>query len=70
MAVVGGRGEKSSKKCFAPNESKNQDVFLYFFLLTLLEAASGMHPEWQGGAFKAPPPIKTSFLHNFYGGQI
>ena len=28
-------------------------------LLTLLEAASGMHPEWQGGAFKAPP-VKTS----------
>ena len=37
-------------------------ILLYYdkqITLTLLEAASGMHPEWQGGAFKAPP-IKTS----------
>ena len=27
--------------------------------LTLQEAASEMHPEWQGGAFKAPQ-YKTS----------
>ena len=27
--------------------------------LTLQEAASGMHPEWQGGQI-LPPPIKTS----------
>ena len=48
----------------------------YNFFLTLLEAASGMHPEWQGGAFEAPP-IKTSleailtqfFYITFIGGQ-
>ena len=28
--------------------------------LTLKEAASEMHPEWHEGAFKAPPPIKSS----------
>ena len=34
-----------------------------FFLerfLTLQEAASGMHPEWQGGGQILPAPIKTS----------
>ena len=50
---------------------------MYIKVLTLLEAASGMHPEWQGGgAFKAPP-IKTSleailtqfFYITFIGGQ-
>ena len=29
------------------------------FYLTLQEAASGMHPEWQGGQI-LPAPIKTS----------
>ena len=35
-------------------------ILLYYdkqITLTLLEAASGMHPEWQGGAFKL---IKTN----------
>ena len=43
--------------------------------LTLLEAASGMHPEWQGGAFKVPPyknqfrgNFDPIFLHSFYWG--
>ena len=34
-------------------------------VLNLLEVASGMHPEWQGGAFKAPPPIKNQFRGHF-----
>ena len=40
---------------------KEQNCFGYqnFFSLTLQEAASGMHPEWQGRQI-LPAPIKTS----------
>ena len=38
---------------------QKQNDAQYFTYLTLHEAASGMHPEWQGGQI-LPAPIKTS----------
>ena len=39
-------------------------MFHQFFFLTLQEAASGMHPEWQGGADSARP-YKNQFRGHF-----
>ena len=50
-----------------PNEAKKQQNGAkkeHFNSLTLLEAASEMHPEWQGGRF-CPPPYKNQFRGHF-----
>ena len=39
-------------------------IYLFLKELTLQEAASGMHPEWQGGADSARP-YKNQFRGHF-----
>ena len=51
------------------NKSRKNKIIIFTFLtrdlsLTLQEAASGMHPEWQGGG-QILPPYKNQFRGHF-----